>query len=1750
MLAMNAPMSSSHFDLWMVAGWTMIHFVWLGTFVALAALMSRWLLRRTSATVRYAVALACLAMLAAMPIAIAMWLHEYSPSVRIADQPPQNDAAGQLVELKNTGLKTPTTLPAVTKGGAPIILQPVQQATPLPDATIASATPAIAAPSPADPLSLTISAINRSVQYLPWLWLIGTPLTFAFTATGLIGTRRLRRASHPITDGPIADTLAQLATSLRLTRRVVVAVCDRIAAPVLIGILRPIILLPPAALTGYSPEEIEMVLLHELAHVRRWDNLVNLLQRVVESLLFFHPAVWLISSWVRREREGCCDALVVARTDHPHAYAELLVALAAQMPRSVLFHPVASSAMAAGPLRSRIRRILQLDDDPMLISGKSFAAVLAALLLAATLAILYVPTTGHAEQSATEATEATETQQKTKHDPSIPESVSQDRVHQAETNNNLKNLALALLNYNDSHKVLPAHANYDPTGKPLLSWRVLILPQLGEEAFYKEFHLNEPWDSEHNRKLIARMPKVFKNPKLNQADMTNYLAVVGKECVFNGSPKGLPIAAIADGTAHTIALVEANESVPWTKPQDWNFDRKRPTAGLGSLWKDHWYAAFVDGSIHFENSEPPDAVGIQFTRAGGETRSLQESANRKMPEGVGSVPAEPGDGAGEIPVGNRRGKFPSLEDQKLADVAYKRLGLELEPIGADDLKRVKALGYEGGVNVVSGSADVQSAGDNIIPHDLLVGLHAWPTTSMKDVAQILNRDDLTELNPLKFYVVRYGQKIDPNNREKLIDCDVVATGRVSVQIANGFGGGGPSHDVVDSGRITINEANPSQTQPTFSTKPRPSVAVESASPEEIDILRERAKIAEDQFKTNDEQYKTGGRGGSKDRREVAAYELAFAQANLLMAEGKRGEALAKLIECQALAEEAYKAVMASYDAGRVSYDFLRTESNRLSEIKLKVARLKGEKSATGSIPSPGSASSSSAIASAPTTGQFIYAPIDGVIKKVNVKHGEVVHRNDLLLELESLDLNKEIETGRGQLQSSAKKLGSVARELDRSAGLSDADKRKKEGEIAQLKQEVKDLQKNLEMLNAKKGMLQIKSPIDGRVVTSNVQERLASRPVNRGEALLEIAKIQPVQDEQGNASVSVAGAKQTAIAPVAPSTVVVPNVEQVKVADHFVDSAAAKSEPHPSEGQRAPVAVVRRHSTQSAPVETVFVAYDIPADIKDKVLRYFGTFQSEVHTMADDRGRFIVQASQPWHDNFAALLNATPKWSDPAAAKERAAAPVVVKKVGDEDILEWRSVGLSLNRNTEANWPLSKTGVAVAEVAPGSPAAWADIRPGDVLTDVGNFHAGNMPEVQSLLKALGEGLQSKKQVRVRFVRSDSQRMAYVDAEFALGPEDLGTKSAESERSKPSVTTLSRPAASDQANFRYEGKTFKELRNAWQTELSTEKRIAAVKALAAFGANGYGKEAAEAILEVAGQYDWKFIGDNKAVEPLQNACVEALGGTWDGMNRAVAPSIPTTDSLPALSAAANSGNRKQKLFLTYVLSRIPGPESVGLLLTLSKDKDATIRQYALRSLPNLGSDGYNEKVSARIREAMNSDDPGDVAASISVSFPSRDKSAAFAPYTYLPEFSMWILSPHEAVRKQARNLASSLQGDDAAHVAEAALAVLKDNAKKEQHLEAIRALAALGPTAKSAVDELRPLAKSDNQPLSIAAVLALRRILGQVEYNTMLVESFGDRFGISRTRLGESVGIPDDVQKREEFRAFERAVQDEEGQLFP
>ena len=178
----------------------------------------------------------------------------------------------------------------------------------------------------------TRSWLESLVTLLPWIWLCGSLSTLIMLALGLIGVEQMRRTSRLEESVELLRRCHARANSLGIARRVSLGICDRLAMPLLIGIVRPLILLPSVALNGWSVEQLEMVLLHELAHLKRWDNLVTLIQRLVESVLFFHPVVWWLSSWVRLERELCCDELVVEQLGRPIAYAEMLATLSGLEP--------------------------------------------------------------------------------------------------------------------------------------------------------------------------------------------------------------------------------------------------------------------------------------------------------------------------------------------------------------------------------------------------------------------------------------------------------------------------------------------------------------------------------------------------------------------------------------------------------------------------------------------------------------------------------------------------------------------------------------------------------------------------------------------------------------------------------------------------------------------------------------------------------------------------------------------------------------------------------------------------------------------------------------------------------------------------------------------------------------------------------------------------------------------------------------------------------------------------------------------------------------------------------------------------------------------------------------------------------------------------------------------------------------------------------------------------------------------------
>jgi hypothetical protein len=161
---------------------------------------------------------------------------------------------------------------------------------------------------------------------------------------------------------------------------------------------------------------------------------------------------------------------------------------------------------------------------------------------------------------------------------------------------NLSQIGIALHNFSDAEKRLPADIT-DNKGKALLSWRVALLPHLGQGKLYREFKLDERWDSPHNKKLLAKMPDVYRSPrvKLKGKGHTVYQVFTGPNAVF-GRAAPLTLATITDGTSNTIMAVESSNAVPWTKPADLAFDRKKRLPDFGKAYGKKPLAVMMDGS--------------------------------------------------------------------------------------------------------------------------------------------------------------------------------------------------------------------------------------------------------------------------------------------------------------------------------------------------------------------------------------------------------------------------------------------------------------------------------------------------------------------------------------------------------------------------------------------------------------------------------------------------------------------------------------------------------------------------------------------------------------------------------------------------------------------------------------------------------------------------------------------------------------------------------------------------------------------------------------------------------------------------------------------------------------------------------------------------------------------------------------------------------------------------------------------------
>ena len=199
-------------------------------------------------------------------------------------------------------------------------------------------------------------------DYLLWMWAAGVLIMTVRLLRLMGGTRRLRRQCFPLEDIRTHVLFDELRETLRLSRRVVLLASESIVSPLAMGLLWPVVVLPASMATGLSPDQIRAILAHELAHIRRYDYLVNFIQLMIEAVCYYNPAVWWLSRQIRIEREACCDAMAARLAGTGMDYAEVLLYLA-QHTRHVPSLAAAAQGLSLqedpkGRLLDRVRRLL------------------------------------------------------------------------------------------------------------------------------------------------------------------------------------------------------------------------------------------------------------------------------------------------------------------------------------------------------------------------------------------------------------------------------------------------------------------------------------------------------------------------------------------------------------------------------------------------------------------------------------------------------------------------------------------------------------------------------------------------------------------------------------------------------------------------------------------------------------------------------------------------------------------------------------------------------------------------------------------------------------------------------------------------------------------------------------------------------------------------------------------------------------------------------------------------------------------------------------------------------------------------------------------------------------------------------------------------------------------------------------------------------------------------------------------------
>lgn len=328
-------------------GWVLIHSIWQFTLVALVAVVVIRVMSRRSSNARHAVLVGLMAISILWPIGT--WIALSSRTAEIAQSP-----SFEVEQFAPTiAPSVPETIVVSKRSAAKFSVSQSNTEVAIPETqTVPPATTERASPL-ASSSDITAGGLHHWLLWLVTLWAVGVVLCSLRPILGWITLRRLKTVGISTASKSVLVSMSLVSQRMDFTRSVEVLESSLAQVPMVVGYFRPVILLPVSLLSSIPIEQLEAILAHELAHIRRHDFVINMLQVLVETVFFYHPAVWWLSNRVRIEREHCCDDLVVKVMDNRSDYGRALIAIEELRGRG----SVLSLSASDGSLIHRIRRI-------------------------------------------------------------------------------------------------------------------------------------------------------------------------------------------------------------------------------------------------------------------------------------------------------------------------------------------------------------------------------------------------------------------------------------------------------------------------------------------------------------------------------------------------------------------------------------------------------------------------------------------------------------------------------------------------------------------------------------------------------------------------------------------------------------------------------------------------------------------------------------------------------------------------------------------------------------------------------------------------------------------------------------------------------------------------------------------------------------------------------------------------------------------------------------------------------------------------------------------------------------------------------------------------------------------------------------------------------------------------------------------------------------------------------------------------